>query len=126
MIVSINKQTGLLIEGQSHADAATMLANAVAMGFDPANVDVQTVDDVTFNALLAAVNPPPRRLIPKSVIVDRLHAAGKLDAARAALDAASLYTRERWNTRDSIYSDDLDAVALIKAIGGDPDAILGP
>src|SRR6266849_6437830 len=66
----------------------------------------------------------PRLLIAKSVIIDRLQAAGKLNAARKALDAADLYTRERWNSRSMIYADDPTAVALIKAIGADPAVIL--
>lgn len=70
--------------------------------------------------------PTPPVIIPKRVIVDRLYAAGKLDAARAALDAADLYTQERWNCRDSIYSDDPTAIALLTAIGADPAVILAP
>jgi hypothetical protein len=65
-----------------------------------------------------------RILVPKRLIVDRLHAAGLLDDARAALDAADLYTRERWNTREAIYADDIGAIALLTAIGADPAAIL--
>jgi hypothetical protein len=65
-----------------------------------------------------------RILVPKRIIIDRLQAAGKLDAARAALDAADLYTRERWNTRDAIYADDAQAIALLVAIGVEPTAIL--
>jgi hypothetical protein len=67
-----------------------------------------------------------RVLVPKLKIVDRLQAAGKLEAARAALDSANLYTRERWNTRDSIYADDESAIALLNAIGADPGTILAP
>lgn len=67
-----------------------------------------------------------RVLVPKRVIIDRLQAAGLLEAARAALDGADLYTRERWNNREAIYADDETAVALIAAIGGDPAAILAP
>lgn len=67
-----------------------------------------------------------RRLVPKPLIVDRLHAAGKLDAALAALEAADLYTRQRWETRQAIYSDDPTALALLQAIGADADAILAP
>ena len=67
-----------------------------------------------------------RVLVPKRLIVDRLQAAGLLEAARAALDAADLYTRERWNTRDAVYADDAPAVALLAAIGADPAAILAP
>jgi hypothetical protein len=60
------------------------------------------------------------------VIVDRLQAAGNLPAARAALDAADLYTRERWSAREAIYADDPTAIALLQAIGADPEAILAP
>lgn len=70
------------------------------------------------------VTEPIRVLVPKSVIIDRLHSAGKLDAARAALDAADLYTRERWNTRSAIYADDPTALALLTAIGADAQSIL--
>ncbi len=62
----------------------------------------------------------------RSIIVDRLHAAGKLIAAREMLDAADLYTRERWNAREAIYADDPTAIALLQAIGADPEAILAP
>jgi hypothetical protein len=67
-----------------------------------------------------------RVLVPKRIIIDRLHSAGKLDDARAALDAADLYTRERWNTRDAIYADDETAIALLGLIGADPAGILAP
>jgi hypothetical protein len=65
-----------------------------------------------------------RRLVPRATIIDRLHSAGKLDAARAALDAADLYTRERWNARDAIYADDATAIALLNAIGANASEIL--
>lgn len=67
-----------------------------------------------------------RILVPKRVIVDRLQAAGKLEAARAALDSADLYTRERWNTRDAIYADDEVALALLEIIGAPAGEILAP
>lgn len=73
-----------------------------------------------------AIDVPLRRLVRASVIVDRLQAAGLLAAARAALDAADLYTRERWNARAAIYADDPTAIALLQAIGADPAAILAP
>lgn len=67
-----------------------------------------------------------RVLIPSSVIVDRLQQDGLLEKARAALDAAPLYARERWNTRTAIYADDPDTIALLKSIGADPQKILAP
>lgn len=68
--------------------------------------------------------PAPRQLVPKRVIIDRLHEAGKLEAAYAALEAADLYTRERWNTRMEIYADDPTAIALLQSIGANVEAIL--
>jgi len=70
------------------------------------------------------VPPTPRRRVPKSVIVARLHAAGKLEAARAALDAQPLIVRERWNAAAAIYADDETALALFAAIGADAAAIM--
>ena len=69
---------------------------------------------------------PERRLVPKRLIIDRLHAAGLLDIARKALDAADLYTRERWNARDAVFADDPESVAFLRLIGADPDVILAP
>jgi len=64
------------------------------------------------------------RSVPKIVVVERLHAAGKLAAARTAIDAASLLMREKWNAAQSIKQDDPDALALLTAIGADPAVIL--
>jgi hypothetical protein len=76
--------------------------------------------------VLRAANVPPYHQVPTRTIVDRLEAAGKLEAARSALDAASLYTRERWNNRQVVNADDPDANALLQAIGADPVVILAP
>jgi hypothetical protein len=66
-----------------------------------------------------------RRIVRKSDIVTRLHEAGLLAAASKALNA-DLYTRERWYAADypAIYADDPEALALLKAIGADPEVIL--
>jgi hypothetical protein len=79
------------------------------------------------------VEPPPlpepeepaRRMVPKSLIIERLNAAGRLAAAKAVLDA-DLYTRERWYAPDrpALYFDDAEALALLAAIGADPDVIM--
>lgn len=74
--------------------------------------------------VLEFLNPTPMHLVPKRVIVDRLQAAGLLAKARAALDAQDLYTRERWNSRDSILANDPTTIALLTAIGADVQAIL--
>lgn len=66
------------------------------------------------------------RLVRKSVIIDRLHDAGKLDAAYAVLQAAPLYDRQRWESRDAIYYNDPTMLAVLNAVGADPADILAP
>ncbi len=72
--------------------------------------------------------PPPQlpRLVRKSVIIDRLHAAGKLEAAYAVMQAAPLYDRQRWESRDAVYHDDPTMLAALSAAGADPDVIMAP
>jgi hypothetical protein len=106
--------------------------NATLTAEEGATLQIAKADSDAMEAAIAAfaqAHPEAmsgRVLVPKHVIVDRLQAAGKLGAARAALDAADLYTRERWNTRDAIYADDESALALLAAIGADPADILAP
>jgi hypothetical protein len=73
----------------------------------------------------AYVAPPVRYVLGKLLILDRLIAAGKADAAMTALDAAPLM-RLRWDAAVEIYSDDADVIALLTAIGADPAVILAP
>lgn len=70
---------------------------------------------------------PPKRTVPKSVIVSRLIEAGKIGAAYKALNSNPEYWA-RWvaSDRPAINYDDPDALALLMAIGADPDVILGP
>jgi hypothetical protein len=119
-----------------------LATGVVAAGLDPGDLPitwgadgVSGLDQCTppqralIEAVLAAHDPgkPPRRLVPKSLIIARLQEAGKLVAAKSALDA-DLYTRERWYAPDqpAVHSDDAEAVALLQAIGVDPDVILAP
>lgn len=73
-------------------------------------------------------NPPPEpRKVPKSVIVSRLIAADKIAAAKAALDTnPAAFARWFASDRPAVNFDDPDAIALLKAIGADPDSILAP
>lgn len=67
------------------------------------------------------------RLVRKSLIVERLNAAGKLAAASAALNS-DLYARERWYAPDQpgVHADNPEVLALLAAIGAKPEDILAP
>lgn len=90
----------------------------------PGYAEEEIADDAA--ELAAFLNPPVRRMVPKGVIVERLIAAGKIEAARAALAQISVADQERWNAKPAVYSDDARAIALIKAVGADPAVILAP
>jgi hypothetical protein len=68
-----------------------------------------------------------RRKIPKSVVQDRLIAAGKMEAAKEALDGNAAYFA-RWFAPDhpEVYADDPDALLLLAAIGADSAIIMAP
>lgn len=90
----------------------------------PGVAEEELADDAA--EVVAFLNPPVRRLIPKGVIVERLIAAGKIEAARAALATLSVADQERWNAKPAVYSDDPRALALLRAIDADPSVILAP
>lgn len=84
-------------------------------------------EGVTFAEIYARRAEVPKRTVPKSVIVSRLIAAGKIVTAKAALEADPA-AWARWVAPDhpAINHDDADAIALLVAIGADPDVILAP
>ena len=92
----------------------------------PELVNATTLDEL--RAVTVAVPTPENvpLLIPRRVIIDRLETAGLLDKAKAVIDAADLYTQERWNARTDIFANDPTALALLQAIGGDPAVIFAP
>lgn len=81
---------------------------------------------VSAEKLAAIVSSIEPRLVPKRLIIDRLHDVGKLEPALAALGAQDAYTQQRWASRDAIYYNDDTLVRALKAIGADPAAILAP
>ena len=75
MRAAIHRPTGRLIELQSGGDESSLevlRANAVAGGWPDAEVETRMVDDAEAQALLAAANPPPRRLINLRDFMDRI------------------------------------------------------
>lgn len=70
--------------------------------------------------------PAPRRLVDKGTITERIIAAGKLDAALAALRALPIEDQQRWTNKTAVYADDARARGLLERIGLDPDVILAP
>lgn len=87
------------------------------------------IDDPELQAFLSRDihSPSGRRLVSKSLIISRLNDVGLLAAASPAINA-NLYVRERWYAPDrpAIYADDAEALALLAAIGADPETILAP
>lgn len=90
----------------------------------PGYAEEEIADDAA--ELVAFLNPPVRRMVSKGVIVERLIAAGKIEAARAALATLSVADQERWNAKPAVYADDPRALALLTAIDADPAVILAP
>lgn len=128
--VTLRKSDNRIIEAQSGAgDLEVLRDNALAASLDPDDLNFVEMDDAEYAPLLAAQIASDKatqpRLVPKSLIVSRLHAAGLLAAASEALNA-DLYRRERWYASDkpAIYADDPEALALLQAIGADPAVIL--
>ena len=111
------------------AGGAQRLADGACIPPDGANADWRAYQDwlAAGGSPQPAEQPPaPRRLIEKGVIVERLIAAGKIEAARAALAQISVADQERWNAKPAVYADDARALALLRAIGADPAVILAP
>ena len=69
---------------------------------------------------------PPRRMIRKSTVQQRLIDAELMDAAYAALTANPTYFA-RWFAPDrpEVYADDPDALLLLAGIGADAEIIMG-
>lgn len=69
-------------------------------------------------------SPPPRRLIRKSTVQERVIALGKIDHVWAVLDAdkANLV---RWQAPDwpNVYADDEGLLAVLAGVGCTPEEI---
>lgn len=105
-------------------------ADGASIPADPLNADWRD-----YQAWLAVGNTPDPadplpepdpRLVRRALIIDRLYAMGKLDAAYAALQAAPLYDRQRWESRDAVYYNDPTLLAALSAIGVDADVVMAP
>jgi len=99
---------------------------AIRAMIDGVERDLTPEEEATFIAERSSIPQAEPRLVRKSVIIDRLHAADKLEAAYAALQLASLYDRQRWESRNAFYFNDPTLIAVLTAIGADPDAIMAP
>jgi hypothetical protein len=95
--------------------AATMMLDGVEVPL-PAGLE----------ASLPSVAATPR-FVPVAIIRERVTAAGLWVAFATALDM--LPAEKRWHLltlREGVASDDADAIALLSAIGADPDSVLAP
>jgi len=89
-------------------------------------------DGVTFvdgepTWILEDVPLPPRRMVPKSLVTQRVIDAGKIDQAMALLqmDWAKF---ARWVAPDqpAVYFDDPDTLAMLDVLELDPEGIMAP
>jgi len=87
---------------------------------------VTFVDDVP-TWILEDIPPGPRRMVPKSVVTQRVIDAGMIDQAMAALQS-DWAKFARWVAPDqpAVYFDDADTVLMVEALGLDPEVILAP
>jgi hypothetical protein len=99
---------------------------AIRAMIDGVECDLTPEEEEAFISERASAPQPEPRLVRKSLIIDRLHEAGKLDDAYAVLQGASLYDRQRWESRDAIYFNDPTMLAALNAVGADPDVIMAP
>jgi len=70
--------------------------------------------------------PISRFLISKLVVIDRLYEHNHFENAILALGGPGAYHYERWVAASYLYSDDPGLLALLGAIGADPEIILAP
>ena len=93
-------------------------------------IEAEWTPEVRAAFIAETTKPEPadgKRLVLKSVIISRLIAAGKIDAAKAALESRAASFARWWAPdRPAINHDDPDALALLKAIGADATVILAP
>ena len=98
----------------------------VAVTGEDAQIGDSYDSTIGFSRALPPPSPPePPRTVRKSLIVQRLHDAGKLAAASAVLNS-DIYARERWYAPDqpSVRADNPEVLALLAAVGADPVTIL--
>jgi hypothetical protein len=76
--------------------------------------------------VLEDIPPPPRRRVDKWLIAERIEAAGKSDDAYDLLTApGNRGAFIKWNMPvESVYFDDAETVAMLTALGLDPEVIL--
>ena len=93
---------------------------------DGATADQKTAAEQVV-AAFDVKEPASHYLVDKSIVVQRLIAANKINAAYAALTSNAAYFA-RWFApgHPNVYADDPDALTLLAAIGADPKVILAP
>lgn len=108
-------------------------AAAAYVGSLPTGAGVTRVGDEAKLTGILAVHGlpgpiPVRRRVQKWLIAERIEAAGKSDAAYDLLTMpGNRGAFIKWNMPvESVYHDDADTVAMLAALGLDPEVILAP
>jgi hypothetical protein len=112
-----------LVKGGMESGPKGYLLVEVADG-EAAEIGNRYVPCQGFAPAEVAASEPVRRLVRKSVIIGRLTD----DQLEAALRLMTVRQKERWRAPDkpSVYADDEETLAVLQAIGADPEVVLAP
>jgi len=106
---------------------STIVEPAVPDGQRIASSELQVIDGAVVRVAEFEAIPVVRRLIPKSVIQDRLIAAGKIAAVLAALQSSPA-DYVKWFAPDwpNVFADDERMIEVLIAVGADVETITAP
>lgn len=98
--------------------------DAAGVGHSVQVLDAWSDEELAAIGVIRTEAADPRRLIPKSVVQERVHAIGKLGDAFAALQAQPILFG-RWFAPDwpNVYADDDGLLTLLTGIGCTPEEI---
>lgn len=90
------------------------------------NVATNIDTEASLIDVLRRANVPPCNAVSTLAMVERLEAAGKLQAFDAELASRGQYAQSSWSVATALFADDQEIRALLLAAGASPDEIMAP